>query len=231
VQQQCGAQRGARIRLQKRIPMGGGLGGGSSNAAVTLLGLNRLWQARLSRAELYEMAAELGSDVAFFLEGGTALCTGRGEQVEPVPGVAALHVVLVLPGVHVSTPAVYRALNSALTTPRQPSNNVIKALREGDFQRLVRSLHNDLQEPALRLEERLRSIWEELRRCVSGVGRTGCLLSGSGSSFFVLAQDQESCRRCATAIAAELDLPCVAATSYPAWHTRVEKLIARRGSL
>jgi 4-diphosphocytidyl-2-C-methyl-D-erythritol kinase len=231
MQQHCSAEQGARIQLEKRIPMGGGLGGGSSNAAVTLLALNHLWRAGISGPELHEMAAELGSDVAFFLHGGTALCTGRGEQVEPLEGLPELHLVLVLPGLHVSTPAVYRGLKSSLTTPRRPRNNVQSITCEADFDELGRLLHNDLQEAAFQVEKSLGRLWEDLQRCSREAGASGCLLSGSGSSFFVLARDPDTCRRCATLVETELDLPCVVAKSYPAWHTRVEKLLARRGPL
>jgi 4-diphosphocytidyl-2C-methyl-D-erythritol kinase len=104
-------------------------------------------------------------------------------------------------------------------------------LREADYAELGRCLHNDLQEAALRHDERLRHLWNDLRSCLRETEAKGCLLSGSGSSFFVLAEDQDICRRCATIVESELEVPCVVANSYPAWHTRVEKLIARRGSL
>jgi 4-diphosphocytidyl-2-C-methyl-D-erythritol kinase len=230
LQRHTGARRGAAIRLRKRIPMGGGLGGGSSNAAVTLLALNHLWGTGLGAEELNELAAELGSDVAFFLYGGTAVCTGRGEQVAPVDDVPELHFLLVLPGLHVSTPAVYGRLKAGLTTRREARNNVLVALSDADFERLGRSLQNDLQEAAYKVEDRLRSIADALQRCARESGAQACLLSGSGSSFFILAEQEAACRRCATVVETELDLPCVVASSYPAWHTRVEKLIARRGS-
>lgn len=98
---------GAKIELKKAIPLGGGLGGGSSNAAVTLLALNELWQAKLSQIELLELAANLGSDVAFFLFGGTAWGKGRGNEITLAPDICAPYLLLVNPKVEISTSSVY----------------------------------------------------------------------------------------------------------------------------
>ena len=105
-----GAARGARIRIVKRIPAQAGLGGGSSDAAAALVGLNQLWRLRLPLADLMTLAATLGSDVPFFLVGGTARGLGRGEQVQPLVNRPRRHVVLVLPDFGVSTADAYRWL-------------------------------------------------------------------------------------------------------------------------
>ncbi len=119
LRERTGCRRGARLSLTKRIPMQAGLGGGSSDAAGALVGLNAAWGLGLSREELRQVAATVGSDVAFFLYGGTARCTGRGEVVEPVPAPAVFHYVLVCPNVGVSTADAYGRLG-ALT--RELSN-------------------------------------------------------------------------------------------------------------
>jgi 4-diphosphocytidyl-2-C-methyl-D-erythritol kinase len=113
-----GVERGAALHLTKRIPAGGGLGGGSSDAAATLAALNKLWQCEASRAELCEIAASLGSDVPYFLLGGLALGVGRGEEVYPLPDLPSLPVVVVTPDVEIATPLVYRRLQAAETWRR-----------------------------------------------------------------------------------------------------------------
>ena len=112
----AGSSRGARILLKKSIPPGAGLGGGSSNAAAALMGLNRFWNLEIPRTDLRSLAVGLGSDVPFFLEGGTALGIGRGEEIYPLPPVASAPLVVVYPGVHVSTAEAYRSLNLRLTS-------------------------------------------------------------------------------------------------------------------
>lgn len=108
-------RRGARIRLQKRIPTQAGLGGGSSDAAATLLALRRLWAVNVSDAELHRIAAGLGADVPFFLTGGTALGLGRGDVIHPLPDAVLPFIVLIHPNVSVPTGPVFRRLNADLT--------------------------------------------------------------------------------------------------------------------
>src|SRR5262245_6155827 len=115
-----GSGRGARIEIEKRIPVAAGLGGGSSNAAVTLLALVKLWQLDIDDTELNQLAGELGSDVPFFLVGGTALGTGRGEVVEPIEQVHWENLVLANPSFPISTRDAYEKL-SRLTTPEAAS--------------------------------------------------------------------------------------------------------------
>ncbi len=107
---------GAAITLRKKIPAGAGLGGGSSNAAATLLGLRRFWNLCLSDSELSSLAESLGSDVPFFLNGGTALGEGRGEKIRQLPDLPSRHLVIIFPGIHVSTAEAYRSLNLGLTS-------------------------------------------------------------------------------------------------------------------
>jgi 4-diphosphocytidyl-2-C-methyl-D-erythritol kinase len=106
---------GCRIEIDKRIPAGAGLGGGSGNAAVTLLGLNRLWDLNMSREDHLRMAARLGSDVPFFLEGGTALAEGRGERLTPLRLVPDFWLVLVKPAISISTAWAYGRVKIPLT--------------------------------------------------------------------------------------------------------------------
>jgi len=181
-----GVRRGVRVDLVKGIPVGGGLGGGSSDAAVTLLALADLWGVEAQGAELEAMAAGLGSDVAFFLSGGTALCEGRGERVSPLACGGTFHYVLVLPDYGVSTERVYGAPRSGLTEQTRADNNIRSALDRGDTALLARSLRNDLQGPALTLCPDLAHLHERVTGLAGSCGLAGVLLSGSGSTLLAV---------------------------------------------
>jgi 4-diphosphocytidyl-2-C-methyl-D-erythritol kinase len=184
-----GTRAGAAIALTKRIPVAAGLGGGSSDAAATLVGLNRLWKLRLGRDELARLAAELGSDVAFFLHGPAAWCTGRGETVTPWRIGRRLHLVLARPPFGLSTADVYRRVE----VPRRPKSGaaLMEAVAAGDDELVGRLLHNRLQAPALALRPEL-SEW--LGR-LAAAHPLGTLVSGSGSTVFALARDAADARR------------------------------------
>jgi 4-diphosphocytidyl-2-C-methyl-D-erythritol kinase len=170
---------GIRIRLAKRIPAGGGLGGGSSNAAITLLGLNELEGRPLSRRRLMRLAARLGSDVPFFLYGGTALCRGRGERVRPLKAAPEFWVVLVMPPISVSTKAVYNGLKLRLTNGHYV-RRMLRSINGSDIQKLFRSLYNGLAETVFAGYPSLESVWQE----VVAEGLPYPQLSGSGSTLY-----------------------------------------------
>jgi 4-diphosphocytidyl-2-C-methyl-D-erythritol kinase len=183
LRQHVRGSRGVHIHLTKRIPMAAGLAGGSTDAAATLLALNRLWQLNLPVPDLAVLAAQLGSDIAFFFSLTAAWCTGRGEIVAPLPLGVPLWFVLLSPPVGLSTVAVYRAL----TVPERPQTGVEirAALQAGDVTSVGRFLHNRLQPVAEKLCPALTSQLELLARA-NPVGR---LLSGSGTSMFALCRD------------------------------------------
>jgi 4-diphosphocytidyl-2-C-methyl-D-erythritol kinase len=181
----AGVTRGANIHLSKRIPIGGGLGGGSSNAAATLLGLSALWNLQPTDGELSALAASLGSDVPFFLFGGRARGTGRGETLEPQPDGPEEWVVLVFPGFSLSTAVVYGALAAPALTDPAAATNLRGSGSGGGPDR------NDL-EPAA---ESLRGELRRFRAALSDSGATSARLSGSGSTVFGLFGDEESARR------------------------------------
>lgn len=195
LQRETGRSDGAAIRLVKRIPMQAGLGGGSSDAAAALAGLNRLWNLRLSQAKLAELGGSLGSDVAFFLNGDAAWCTGRGEIVEPIAVGRALDLVLVCPPLGCSTPEVYRGL----TVPANPVSGagLRHAIQKGDIDAILSGLHNRLSESALRLAPPLSEYLEKLRN----LGPEGVLLSGSGSTVFALCRSRAEAKGLARAYA------------------------------
>jgi 4-diphosphocytidyl-2-C-methyl-D-erythritol kinase len=179
------------ITLRKRIPVAGGMAGGSADAAATLLGLCALWNLRLRRHELAEVAARLGSDVPFQLHGGCALGTGRGDVITEVPVANAFHWVVGVDHGGLSTPVVFHELDRlrALRPGRRASSPgaVLDALDDGDPARLAPALVNDLQEAALSLRPDLR------RTLDAGVdaGALAGIVSGSGPSCAFLCADEE----------------------------------------
>jgi len=181
---------GVVLAIHKAIPVAGGLAGGSADGAAALLACSDLWALDVSLDQMLSLAAELGSDVPFALLGGTALGSGRGEQVAPVLGRGSYHWVLGFGRTGLSTPAVYRTydeLRPDAPVPEVPDDLMV-ALRSGDAVRLGRALVNDLQEPALHLQPQLRRTLE------TGLeyGALGAIVSGSGPTCAFLAKSEAS---------------------------------------
>jgi 4-diphosphocytidyl-2-C-methyl-D-erythritol kinase len=189
--------RGASLTLRKRIPVAAGLGGGSSNAAAVLKGLNKLWNLNLPLETLQELAARLGSDVPFFLYGGTALAAGRGEIITSLPPLPPVPVLLVsLPGQALSTPLVYRSLHWDKIKSGEVTGNLMRLLMEerstikdtNDWvARLNPFMVNDLERGAFALAGNLAALKKELQQ----MGLIP-LLSGSGPTFFAFCPDSDS---------------------------------------
>ena len=191
-------RKGALIVIRKRIPVARGLGGGSSNAAAVLMGLNALFGLGLGRTELQRIAAPLGADVPFFLTGGTALGIARGDEVYPLLEQLEAHVVVVDPGMPSSTAEVFSRLDAQLT-PRENSNNIIRFI-SSDLRGGVRyrALVNELERAALQEAPELRARAGRIRERLVGAGAAQALMSGSGSSFFgVFEEAQAASKACA----------------------------------
>ena len=180
--QAAGISKGLHIRLEKHIPSGAGLGGGSSDAAGVLLALNRLMGTPVSAERLHELARKLGADVAFFLYRRPSLATGIGEKLEAVEGVPDYPLVLVKPPVTVSTAWVYRSLK--LT--RGESRIKLRSFQDSPW-RLGEFLQNDLESVTLEAYPQLRQIKEWLMH----QGAVGALMSGSGPTVFGVFSDGE----------------------------------------
>lgn len=182
---------GFRVQLRKRIPAAAGLGGGSSDAAATLLALNKLWRLGLSLMELQTIAAEVGSDVPFFVTDGAAWCTGRGERVEPVAILRPLWLVLACPRSGLSTAEVYKHVR----VPENPvvGQDVRRALACGEVDKLAGLLHNQLEAATKELCPEVGAVLDRLAR----LGVPGRLVSGSGSSTFALCRDRQEAFRVA----------------------------------
>ena len=196
LRRRAGGRAGAVLRLVKRIPTQAGLGGGSSDAAAALAAGNLGWGLRWSQAELAAAAAELGSDVAFFLAGGAAVCRGRGERVERVEVTGALHFAVVCPPAGLSTAAVYDVCRPAAEPKAlRPLGD---ALGRGDMCQLGRLLFNRLQPAAESLSPWIARLRREFER-------TDCLghgMTGSGTSYFGLCRHARHARRIARRLAA-----------------------------
>ena len=178
---ETGCTHGIHIELRKEIPTQAGLGGGSSDGATALLALNHLWNLGLPRARLIELAARLGSDVPFFIVGGTALIGGRGEIVTPLPDMLPLWLVVAKPAVNVPTPAVFRALTSVGYSDGTATHALVDAITAGTLPLLDnRSLHNALEENVLRDYPLVAKLRETLLRA----GATTVRMSGSGPTLY-----------------------------------------------
>ncbi len=179
---------GAKITLRKHIPTGSGLGGGSSDAAAALLGLSRLWGLDMPREELERLASRLGSDVPFFLEGGTALGTGRGEEITPLTDHRTAHLLVIYPGVQISTADAYRSLNLKLTSGE--SAHKIRSFRSRlqSGEDCTAGIFNDFETSILPAHPAVR----EAKDFLLAAGADNALLSGSGSSVFGFFLDEES---------------------------------------
>ncbi|MCY7322163.1 MAG: 4-(cytidine 5'-diphospho)-2-C-methyl-D-erythritol kinase [Phormidesmis sp. CAN_BIN36] len=189
---------GVEINIQKRIPIGAGLAGGSSNAAAVLVGLDLMWGLGLTHSELQELGATLGSDIPFCISGGTSLATGRGEQLDGLPDLHNIYVVLAkyrdLP---VSTPWAYQTYRqqfgdtypksvSEIETRKQQSRGLMAAIAQQNLAQIGKLLHNDLERVVL--PEYLQV--QQLRDRFQGLGVLGTMMSGSGSTVFGLVDSQ-----------------------------------------
>ena len=200
LQQSGGAQQGTRIHLTKRIPIAAGLGGGSSDAATTLLGLNELWGLQFELRQLVELAAKLGSDVPFFLsEVSFAIGRGRGETCEPIVGGSRLFHILVCPNTRLSTKEIYDGAQFDLTASKPSITMVLHALRNGPAMAgLATGLWNDLEPEAIRRCPVIPLIQSHLREW----GSLSAQVSGSGPSVFGLCRDLAHAQDVATRIRA-----------------------------
>ncbi|MGO4537020.1 4-(cytidine 5'-diphospho)-2-C-methyl-D-erythritol kinase [Leifsonia sp. 2MCAF36] len=189
---------GVRLEIDKHVPVAGGMGGGSADAAATLVACDALWGTDVGREELLALAARLGADVPFALVGGTAIGTGRGDRLSPALATGQFHWVLALPEGELSTPDVYSELDRhrerhardiapAQLTPTVDSA-VLQALRAGDAAMLAEALTNDLQAPAIHLVPEIADVIElgEMNGALAGI------VSGSGPTVAFLTSDLDS---------------------------------------
>ncbi len=193
-----GVREGVRLTIRKTVPVAGGMGGGSADAAAALVACDALWGTGLSTTELLRLAARLGADVPFAVQGGTAVGTGRGDELSPALARGRFDWVLVPHTEGMSTPVVYRALDEhrlrhavdIAPRSRRPAvdTDVLHALRQGDARMLAASLRNDLQAAALHLRPDLAEVLEIGEQA----GALAGIVSGSGPTLAFLAADEAS---------------------------------------
>lgn len=178
------------IHIDKRVPVGGGMGGGSADAAATLMAINELWQGNLSQVALLDIAASLGSDVPFLLEGSTAVARGRGEQLTLIKSLP-FYWVVVPSNHHLSTPEAYRRLDQIregleITLPGDVPQEFLGALYAGDPAALAPHLINDMAPAAIELYPDVQQTLE----LGVGAGALAAMVSGSGPTCVLLARDK-----------------------------------------
>ena len=173
--------KGARISIKKRIPVGGGLGGGSADAAAVLVALNRLWGIGASRMKLAQIGAQVGSDVPALTLGGAVLMEGRGEKVSNLAmSSSPLDLVIANPGVECPTKEVYDTFASTAVRRKSSVAEMAEAIASGNVADIAASLANDLEGAALSLHPEIGDLLFDMR----STGAEGALMSGSGSSVF-----------------------------------------------
>jgi len=209
------------LRIRKSIPVAGGMAGGSADAAAALVACDALWRTKLTRSQLSELGAQLGSDVSFALLGGTAIGRGRGENLTPALARGRFHWVLAMSDEGLSTPEIYAECDRlrrrrVLPEPRV-SDDVMTALRAGNAVALGHALHNDLQDAACSLRPQLTDVLD------AGIARgaIGAVVSGSGPTIAFLARDGDHALEVQAALSVD-DVCAAARTAYgPASGVRV----------
>ena len=204
-----GEPRGVTVNLRKRIPAEAGLGGGSADAAATLIGLNRLWKLGLDAPTLSRLGASLGADVPFFLVGGTALGLGRGDDIYPLADLPRVHVVLIRPGFGVSTAEAYRWFDEE---PRRVRKDPARRPPPLGWPAWAASLRNDLEAPVVGHHPTIGRI----RQSLLDAGAVMAAMSGSGSAVFGLFERADAARRTARDLAR------------PGWKVVVTRTLTRR---
>lgn len=208
LQRESDCSKGAEIEVTKHIPPGRGLGGGSSNAALTLILLSRLWQLNFPIERLLRLGACLGADVPYFFYGGFCLGRGKGDKLEPLSDLPERWALLVIPDFPVSTAAIYAQLDreDGFLTSRDKASKIIQFLETKD-QALIRHLENELEYVAFRMHPQLA----EIKKALLESGAELSMMSGSGSAVYGLFVDKAEARRVARKLAARYHV-CLAET-------------------
>jgi len=202
LREQYSVPRPVEIEVQKRIPVAAGLGGGSADAAMTLMGLAQMWKLRLDGRELHALAARLGSDVPFFLDGGSAVARGRGERVLPLPPLPTTWVVLARPRVSVLTEWAYRHLQPTGITRRPDVPTLVEAVRRRDVPAVGRLLGNVFEE----FIAGRHPIVSDVKARILGGEAYGAAMTGTGPTVFGLMANEAAARRVADDLGTIQDL-------------------------
>lgn len=203
---------GLRISIHKKIPVAAGLAGGSTDAAAVLTGINQLWNLGLKFEELAQYGGEIGSDIPFCIRGGTAVASGRGEIISPLPEIPELWMVLAKPQLEVSTAEIYKHFRAEKVIRRPDTKAMISAVKAGKTPEIVTNLVNVLESVTLERYPEVAS----LKASMSQLGVVNPLMSGSGPSVFGFVDNRKDAEKIAATLREELPNIFVAATrTYP----------------
>ena len=182
---------GLLIRMDKHIPVGAGMGGGSSDAAAVLRGMNRLYGQRLSRRELEELASRVGSDVAFCVAGGTALARGRGEILTDLPDLPDCCFVIAKPDFSISTPELYKKLDSVPLRRHPDTAGLLQGIESGELREICRRMYNVFEDVP---DRRMRTVGE-IKGVLLDHGALSAMMTGTGSAVFGVFEDEAAAER------------------------------------
>ena len=191
---------GVEIKLTKKIPLAAGLGGGSSDAATTLIALNKICSLNLKKNELIKLGAKIGADVPFFIFGNNALASGIGDQLKALQDLPKINLLLIKPLFELSTKMVYENLNLRLTRGKN-NYSIPRFLKMGD---IIRELHNDLESVSLEMHPELA----DLKKMLLRHGALGALMSGSGPTVFGIFRDGKEAKNILEVIKKEVSGSC-----------------------
>lgn len=181
------------VHIKKNIPVGGGMGGGSADAAATLVGLNRLFGLELTTEQLMDIGKPLGSDIPFLIMGGTALATGTGTDLKPIPSLTNGYLLVVNPGIFISTEKVYEKLDHMKLSPESHPDTeaLLAAIENNDVAEFAPNMKNVLEKPAFEIEPQLMV----LKKKILATEPLGAMMSGSGSTIFAIYDSREEVQK------------------------------------
>ena len=193
------AKDGILIRMDKTIPVGAGMAGGSADAAAVLRGMNRLYGNRMSRRELEKLGEQVGSDVAFCVAGGTALARGRGEVLEDLTPMPDCAIVVCKPGFSISTPELFRKLDQIGLRTHPDTAGMLSALESGNLKEISMRMFNVFEE----VEDRRMRSETEIKHVLLDYGALGAVMTGTGSAVFGVFSDETAAETCAAHLRSE----------------------------
>lgn len=200
------SRQGLHIDMRKNIPVGAGMAGGSADAAAVLRGMNALYDSRLDRKQLEELACAVGSDVAFCVAGGTALARGRGEILEDLPPLPDCFFAICKPEFSISTPELFRKLDETPLRRHPDTAGLVEAIDRGQLRQLCRRMYNVFEDVP---DRRMRTVAEIKGRLLDH-GALGAMMTGTGSAVFGVFEKEETARDAAAALRGEYKFCCAA---------------------
>ena len=197
---------GAVIRMKKRIPVGAGMAGGSSDAAAVIRALSRNFGQELKKDEMMALAEQTGSDVAFCVLGGTALAEGRGEILTPLRDMPDCTIVICKPDYSISTPELFRAIDREKLRVHPDTAGILKAIREGNLAQICRRMYNVFED----VPDRRMKIIGGIKNRLINKGAEGAVMTGTGSAVFGIFTDENTAKKACSAMAKEVPFTCLA---------------------